>query len=122
MLRGSPQTIISDKGKIFKPVAEKLMNYLGTQAIKWKFDSSKVSCWGGMFESLISIKKKSLTKILEKDCLFKLKDALLDLQCLMNNRMLCYQEEETHTVVPLPNVLMRGKPVILLDENLKNIK
>ena len=41
---------------------EDLMNYLVTNRIQWKFNLSRAAWWGGSFERLIGIMKRSLSK------------------------------------------------------------
>ena len=47
----------------------------------------------------------------------ELEEVLLDVECPMNNRPLCYQGDQFDNQV-LTNVLMRGKPAILLEEDI----
>ena len=100
--KGPPQMMISDNGKTFEATGkwlltlskdENLANYLGTQAIKWRFNLSRAPWWGGLFERLIGIMKKSLSKTIGKEMLSfnELEEVLLDVECSMNNRPLCYQ-------------------------------
>ena len=40
------------------------------------------------------------------------------MECSMNKRPLCYQGDQFDNQVLTPNVLMRGKPAILLEEDI----
>eukprot|EP00795_Rhopilema_esculentum_P008342 gene8342-14309_t len=51
----------------------------------------------------------------------KLEEALLDIECVMNNRPLSYQGEEFETPVITPNILIRGQPAHMLQEDLHKI-
>ncbi|XP_012558037.2 uncharacterized protein LOC101239443 [Hydra vulgaris] len=64
--------------------------------------------------------KKSLSKTIGKEMLTfnELEEVLLDVECSMNNRPLCYQGDQFDNQVLTPNVLMRGKPATLLEENI----
>ena len=102
---------------------ENLANYLATQAIRWRFNLSRAPWWGGLFERLIGIMKKSLSKTIGKGMLnfYELEEVLLDVECSMNNRPLCYQGDQFDNQVLTPNVLTRGKPAILLEEDIELI-
>ena len=130
--RGPPQIMVSDNGKTFVATGkwlktlmqdEQLTNFLASQSIKWKFNLSRAPWWGGIFERLIGIMKKSLSKVVGKGLLTysELEEVLLGLECSMNNRPLCYQEEGIDSEVLTPNILLRGKPAILLEEDIENI-
>ena len=71
--RGRPKKIISDNGKTFVTAArwikkverdEKLLGYLGEHGVKWQFNLSKASWWGGMFERMVGLVKQALYKVL----------------------------------------------------------
>ncbi|XP_065668049.1 uncharacterized protein LOC136088288 [Hydra vulgaris] len=127
--KGPPQMMISDNAKTFVATGkwlltlkkdENLANYLATTAIKWRFNLSRAPWWGGLFERLIGIMKKSLSKTIGKGILnfFELEEVLLDVECVMNNRPLCYQGDQFDKQVLTPNVLMRGRPAVLLEEDI----
>ena len=40
---------------------------------------------------------------------------LLDIECSINNRPLCYQGEDFENEVITPNILLRGRPARLLE-------
>ena len=67
--------------------------------------------------------KRSLSKVVGKKLLTfqELEEVILDTECTMNNRPLCYQGEEFEEQVITPNVLLRGKPAIVLEEDLEKI-
>ena len=46
----------------------------------------------------------------------ELEEVLLDVECTMNNRPLCYQGEDFENQVTTPNILLRGKPARLLED------
>ena len=45
---------------------ESFAKYFATQAIKWRFNLLRAPSWGGLFERLIGIMKKSLSKTIGK--------------------------------------------------------
>ncbi|XP_002157912.3 uncharacterized protein LOC100197154 [Hydra vulgaris] len=127
--KGPPQMIISDNAKTFVATGkwlltlkndENIANYLAIQVIKWRFNLSRAPWWGGLFERLIGIMKKSLSKTIGKGMLTfnELEEVLLDVECSMNNRPLWYQGDQFDNQVLTPNLLMRGKPAILLEEDI----
>ena len=63
--------------------------------------------------------KSSLSKVIGRALLtFKeLEEVLLDVECFMNNRPLCYQGEEFENPVITPNPLLRGQPANFLEES-----
>ena len=46
---------------------------------------------------------------------------LLDVECAMNNRPLCYQGEDFESEVITPNILQLGRPARLLEEDLQKL-
>ena len=128
--RGTPRMMVSDNGKTFVATSkwlkklkknEELTNYLITQRIIWRFNLSRAPWWGGFFERLIGIMKRSLSKVVGRSLLrfHELEEVLLDVECSMNNRPLCYQGEEFQQPVITPNILIRGQPANMLEENLE---
>ena len=128
--RGTPRMMVSDNGKTFVATSkwlkklkknEELMNYLATQRIVWRFNLSRAPWWGGFFERLIRIMKRSLSKVVSRSLLkfHELEEVLLDVKCSMNNRPLCNQGEEFQQPVITPNILIRGQPANTLEENLE---
>ena len=130
--RGTPKLMVSDNGKTFTATRkwlsrlkknEELMNFLATGKIQWRFNLSRAPWWGGFFERLIGIMKRSLAKVIGRGILkfTELEEALLDIECVMNNRPLSYQGEEFEAPVITPNILIRGKPAQMLEEDLDKI-
>ena len=130
--RGPPQVMVSDNRKTFVATKkwlkslkknEDLMNYLATQRIKWKFNLSCAPWWGGFFERLVGIMKRSLSKVVGKKLLTfqELEEVILDIEYTMSNRPMCYQGEEFKEQIITPNFLLRDKPAIILEEDLEKI-
>ena len=130
--RGTPRLMVSDNGKTFTATKkwlsklkknEELMNYLATEKISWRLNLSRAPWWGGFFERLIGTMKRSLAKAIGGSILkfAELEETLLDTECVMNNRPLCYQGEDFETPVITPNILIRGKPAQMLEEDLYKI-
>ncbi|XP_048576166.1 uncharacterized protein LOC125557540 [Nematostella vectensis] len=130
--RGCPQMIVSDNGKTFVATGkwlsvlkkdESLSNYLASQAIIWRFNMSRAPWWGGFFERLVGVMKNALSKAVGRSLpnYCELEDALLDVETVMNNRPLVYQGEEFDEPVITPNLLLRGRPVPILEEDLEKL-
>ena len=130
--RGCPQIIVSDNGKTFVATGkwlpklrkdQRLTNYLGALEIKWKFNLAGAPWWGGFFERLIGIMKRSLSKVIGQSLLTfqELEEVLLDVETTMNNRPLMYQGKEFKKPVHTPNTLLRGEAIPILEEDLENV-
>ena len=126
--RGLPDKIISDNAKTFKAAKDWLLklkidadlhNYLAKHQIRWQFNLSRAPWWGGFFERLIGIMKSCLSKMIGNAMLKfeELEEVLLDTECIMNNRPLCYLGEDHDFPVITPNLLMRGQTTAVLDQD-----
>ena len=96
---------MSDNGKTFVEIGKwikklkknpELANYLAKNGTVWQFNLSCAAWWGGFFERLIGIMKRTLNRTIGKSLLtFKgLEDVLVDIEISMNNRPLTYQGQE----------------------------
>ena len=94
------------------------MNHLTKQKSDWQFNMSRAPWLGGFFECLIGIMKRTLVKVSGWGLLRlpELEEVLLDVECKMNNRPLCYQEENLEQPVLTPNFLIKGRPSVVLQE------
>ena len=130
--RGTPRLIVSNNGKTFTATKkwlnklkknEVLMNFLAADKIIWRLNLSRASWWGGFFERLVGTMKRSLAKAIGGSILrfAELEEALLGIECVLNNRPLCYQGKEFETPVITPNILIRGKPAQMLEQDLNKI-
>ena len=131
--RGRPKKIISDNGKTFVAAAswmkkvvrnEKLQGYLSEHGVRWQFNLSKASWWGGMFERMVSIVKHALYKVVGSAKLtFKeLQDVMLDIQLVLNNRPLSYCEDDIQLPMLTPNMMIFGKANYLMELSPEDIE
>ena len=131
--RGRPSSIYSDNAKTFISAAEKLKsmlkserfnNYLARNNIKWTFNLSKAPWWGGQFERIIGLVKQSLYKVIRKANLKlpELKEVMLNVETILNNRPLSYVEDDIQMPELTPNVMMLGSNNVLLQEDIEAIK
>ena len=130
--RGTPNLLVSDNAKTFHATSnwlkkikaeEHLFKYMNAQRIDWRFNLSRAPWWGGFFERLVGVMKTSLSKSIGRALLKynELKDVLLDVECFMNNRPLCYIGDEYDQPVLTPNILLRGMPAQFLEEDLNQL-
>ena len=72
---------------------------------------------------MIGLMKRSLSKSIGQALLTfeELEEALLDVECFMNNRPLVYQGEECDQPVLTPNILLKDTPATFLEKDLKNL-
>ena len=130
--RDQPDLIISDNASTFEATEkwlktlkkdDGLNDYLGRLSIKWKFNLARAPWWGGFFERMVGIMKRSLNKQIGKALLTydELKDALLDVEAFMNNRPLTYMEEGVDKPVLSPNLLIKGNATPFLEEDLEKL-
>ncbi len=119
--RGRPDRIYSDNASTFKAgdkwlklvmKEEKIHDYLAQHHIDWRFNPSRAPWWGGQYERIVGLVKQSMYKVIGCSTLtFKqLRSVLLDVEITLNNRPLCYVEDEI-TPILTPNSMM------MLDSN-----
>ena len=112
--RGRPMKIYSDNGKTFvgtekwlKQIMhdEQVQDYLAHQNMKWQFNLSRPSWWGGQFERLTWLVKSSLNKTIGSGMLTwkELPEVMLDAEIAVNSRPLSYVEEEVQQPLLTPN-------------------
>ena len=120
--RTRPSVIYSDNFSSFgtasrwtKRVAsqEKLHDFLASQEMAWRFNLSRAPWWGGQFERLVGLMKKTLFKSLgkSKPRFEEFKALLLDIEVTINNRPLGYIEDDIQSEVLTPNLMMFDYPV-----------
>ena len=130
--RDRPDMMVSDNAKTFQTTDrwiktlekdDDFQDYLGQQDIKWKFNLARAPWWGGFYERIIGIMKRSLSKQVGKALLTydELKDVLMDTENFMNNRPLAYIEDEVGQPVLTPNILLKGSPTKFPEEDLEQI-
>lgn len=102
--------------------SEDLVNYIVNCNI-WKYIMSKTPWWGGFLGCLVGIMKRTLSNLVGKRFLSYgvQEDVLLDIECMMNNRMeqLYCQGEELSKPVLTPNTLLNRKEKILFEKTLQ---
>ena len=115
--RGRPSKIYSDNGQTFVAAAkflkkvrkeERFHSFLSDQSIIWQFNLSRAPWWGGQFERLIGLMKSAIYKTVGQGQLSweELGEVILDVEVTLNNRPLCYQEEDVQLPTLTPNTLL----------------
>ena len=130
--KGKPEKVYSDNGKTFISAAkwvkrlkksEDLAHYLAKWCIlaKWQFNLPRAPWWGGQFERLIGLVKKSLFKVIggAKLKFSELEEVILDVEVALSNRPLSYVEDDLQFPVLTPSVMiyMFGKDNLLPTED-----
>ena len=115
--RGRPSRIHSDNGQTFVAAAkclkkvqkdERFHSFLSDQSIIWQFNLRRAPWWGGQFERLIGLMKSAFYKTVGQAQLSweELGEVILDVEVTLNNRLLCYQEENVQLPTLTPNTLL----------------
>ena len=115
--RGRPSLIYSDNGCTFVAAAkwlksvrkdEALNEFLREYEISWRFNLSRAPWWGGQFERLIGLMKAMFYKTVGGGLLTwdELSEVLLDIEITMNNRPLCYMEDDVQLPTLTPNSML----------------
>ena len=121
---GRPEKIYSDNGRTFVGAAnwlkavmtdERLNDFVARQGIKWQFNLSHAPWWGGQFERLVGLVKRSLYKSIGNGSLTwgELQEVVLDVEVALNNRPLSYVEDDVQLPVLTPNSLLFDQPNLL---------
>ena len=95
--RGRPEIRYSNNGSTLKDAAKWLQKvhederchaFLAENSIKWKFNLSHATWWGGQFESLIGLFKNAFYKSFSNGMLGfpELEEGVLDVEVALNNR------------------------------------
>lgn len=102
---GQPLKIYSDNGRTFVGVAkwlneiqkdERLQAYLTEEEITWKFNLSRTPWWGGQFERLVGVFKRTSYKVIGGGMLSlpQLCKVVLEVETQLNCRSLSYVEDD----------------------------
>ena len=119
--RGHPSIIYSDNGITFKAAAdwlhkvyseERFHDTLRKLQIKLKFNLAKAPWSGGQFERLIGVFKSTFYKTVGNAHLTfaELEDVVLDVEVCMNNRPLCYMEDDVSFPTLTPSAFLFQAP------------
>ena len=116
--------IYSDNGRTFVGAAkwletvmadERLNEFLCHQGMKWQFNLSRAPWWGGQFERMVGLVKRSPYKTIGNGFLSwtELEEVILDVEVSLNNRPLSYVEDDVQLPVLTPNSLLFDRSNVL---------
>eukprot|EP00794_Sanderia_malayensis_P013094 gene13094-biopygen10447 len=131
--RGRPRKIYSHNAKTFVAAltkirkimkSETIHNYLSRNNIAWQFNLSKAPWWGGQFERIIGLVKQALYKVLGRASLSlqELKEIILDVEIALNNRPLCYVQDDIELPELTPNMMLLGHQNSLINEEVHDLE
>ena len=130
--RGRPQKVYPDNAKTFKAAAdwvnaiiksERFQDDLSESCIKWQFNLSHAPSWGGQFERMVRLMKQCLYKSVGKANLKwkELEEILLDIENTLNNRPLCYLENDIQFPIVAPNTLVCRENMYNLGDGIESV-
>ena len=98
--------------------AEQFQNHLAHMEIRWQFNLSRAPWWGGQFERLVGLVKQSLYKGVGRAHLTwsELEEVLLDVEITLNERPLCYVEDDVQLTILTPNAIFL-QPKLIPEED-----
>ena len=119
--RGLPVTILSDNAKTFKSASKEIrtisrssavFQYLSDQRTSWRFITAKAPWWGGFWERMVQLVKRSLRKVVGKTTLTfdELNTLLIEIEAIINSRPLTfvYDDCEGISYALTPSHLLYG--------------
>ena len=119
--RSLPATILSDNAKTFKSASKEIrticrsaevFQYLSNQRTSWKFSVAKAPWWGGFWERMVQLVKRSLRKVVGKTTLRfdELNTLLIEIEAIINCRPLTfvYDDSEGISYALTPSHLLYG--------------
>ena len=129
-MRGRPKVIYLNNAKAFEKASkwmkkiykdERMREFLVTEQVKWKFNLSRASCYGGQFERMAGLVKQYLYKATGKAKFTKqkLEEVIVDIEINLNNRPLIYTDDD---IQYSPNILIHGQPSTIPEEQFDHDK
>ena len=99
-----------------------IVDILVDKDVSWKFNIPSSPWWGGFFERMVGLTKGVLFKALggAKLSFASLKEVLLDVEVILNNRPLGYIENDIQLPILTPNMLIHRSEVKLPKESLED--
>lgn len=120
--RSTPKKVISDNATYFLAASTTLLDifkhptvklYMMENEIQWEFITKRMPWSGGMWERLISIMKRTLTKVIGRALLSEseLHTVLTEVESSMNDRPLTYSMSENNPLPITPAHLIYGRRI-----------
>ena len=101
---------------------EKIHDFLSKHHINWQFNLSCAPWGSGQYERIIRLTKQALFKAIRKTKLTwkELESVLLDIETTLNSRPIGYIEDDIHTPILTPNLMVLGQPNFRLEGDADN--
>ncbi len=107
--RGLPCKLISDNAKTFKRgstdigkivTAPRTQNFLTNHQVSWEFIIEKAPWWGGFWERMVQLLKRSLKKAIGRSSLNfeELRTLVVEIESTINNRPITYVYDDQNGV------------------------
>ena len=122
--RGLPSTIRTDNAKTFKRAARELQrftksnelhNYMINHRISWQFIPPKAPWWGGYWERMVKMVKRTLKKTLDRSTLNyeEMNTLLVEVERVINSRPITYVYDDKEAVsnALTPSYLINGRSI-----------
>ena len=109
---GIPKFFISDNGKNFiGPEVKEYIRFLNTD---WDFILEHSPWWGGFWERLVQLVKRTLRKILKKNKLTfeEMSTVVTEIEGILNTRPLCYVDDDSTDTIITPSHLIYGRNLL----------
>ena len=103
--------------------SERFQDYLSESYVKWQFNLSRAPWWGGQLGRMVRLMKQCLYKSAGKANLKskEREDILLDFKNTLNNRTLCYLEDDIQFPIVTPNTLVYGEDIYILGDDIDSV-
>ena len=107
-----PDLYINDNAKCF--TGRELEDYLSTLSASWRYILDVSPLWGGFWERMVHVVKRSLRKVLSKSKLTyeELLTIICEIESVVNSRPLCYDYNDSIEEVITPSHLLLGRRVL----------
>ena len=131
-VRGAPSLIYSDNGKTFEGASKLVAKTLNGNPndispkeefsnlnIQWNFIPPRSPWWGGFYERMVQVVKKSLKRVLsDRGCNYlQFETAIKRIEGVANDRPLTSVDEDPSTKVISPSYLILGRQTTETYEN-----
>ena len=109
--RGYVNMFISDNFSVFR--SNRVANFLRLNDLKWKYILSLSPWWGGFYEHLIRIMKRTVWKVLGNAKLNyeELLTVLMEIERVVNSRPISYRYNDEITETLTPSHLLIGRNI-----------
>ena len=109
---GTPKLFISDNACSF--IGPEVQDYISHANIGWNFILDLSPWWGGFWECLVQMVKRSMRKVLQKNKLTykEFQTVVIEIEGILNTRPLCYIYDDSPDTVITPLHLIFGRNLL----------